>query len=170
MPSGKYIIKLCLLGDGAVGKTSLVRRFVFDVFDDKYLISFGTKVVKKEIKVGDTELQMMIWDILGQRTQDALHAAYYRGATGALAVCDFTRPDTMKNLSSWLGNFRSVVGNMPVMILGNKSDLEKQFTLSQLEEYGKSVGCNVLETSAKTGLNVERAFIELGEKLVAGLS
>jgi len=76
----------------------------------------------------------------------------------------------MKNLNSWLGNFRSVVGNMPVLILGNKSDLEKQFTLSQLEEYGKSVGCNVLETSAKTGLNVERAFIELGEKLVAGLS
>jgi small GTP-binding protein len=169
MPSGKYIIKLCLLGDGAVGKTSLVRRFVFDVFDDKYLMSFGTKVVKKEIKVGDTELDMLIWDILGQRTQDALHAAYYRGATGALAVCDFTRPDTMKNLSSWLGNFRSVVGNMPVLILGNKSDLEKQFTLSQLEEYGKSVGCDVLETSAKTGLNVERSFIELGEKLVAVL-
>lgn len=170
MPSGKYIIKLCLLGDGAVGKTSLVRRFVFDVFDDKYLMSFGTKVVKKEIKVGDTELDMMIWDILGQRTQDALHAAYYRGATGALAVCDFTRPDTMKNLTSWLGNFRSVVGNMPVIILGNKSDLEKRFTLSQLEEYGKSVGCDVVETSAKSGLNVERAFIELGEKLVAGLS
>jgi small GTP-binding protein len=100
MPSGKYIIKLCLLGDGAVGKTSLVRRFVFDVFDDKYLMSFGTKVVKKEIKVGDTELDMMIWDILGQRTKDVLHAAYYRGATGALAVCDFTRPDTMKNLRS----------------------------------------------------------------------
>jgi len=170
MPSGKYIIKLCLLGDGAVGKTSLVRRFVFDVFDDKYLMSFGTKVVKKEIKVGDTELDMLIWDILGQRTQDALHAAYYKGATGALAVCDFTRPDTMKNLNSWLGNFRSVVGNMPVIILGNKSDLEKRFTMSQLEEYGKSVGCDVIETSAKTGLNVERAFIELGDKLVAGLS
>jgi small GTP-binding protein len=170
MPSGKYIIKLCLLGDGAVGKTSLVRRFVFDVFDDKYLMSFGTKVVKKELKVGDTELDMMIWDILGQRTQDALHAAYYRGATGALAVCDFTRPDTMKNLKSWLGNFRSVVGDMPIIILGNKSDLEKRFTKSELEEFGKSVGCDTIETSAKTGLNVERAFIELGQKLVEGLS
>jgi small GTP-binding protein len=170
MPSGKYIVKLCLLGDGAVGKTSLVRRFVFDVFDDKYLMSFGTKVVKKQVKVGETELDMMIWDILGQRTQDALHAAYYRGATGALAVCDFTRPDTMKNLKSWLGNFRTVVGDMPVIILGNKSDLEKRYNLSELEQYGKSVGCDVIETSAKTGLNVERAFIEMGNKLVAGLS
>ncbi len=169
MPSGKYIIKLCLLGDGAVGKTSLVRRFVFDVFDDKYLMSFGTKVVKKEMRVGGTDLDMMIWDILGQRTQDKLHAAYYRGATGALAVCDFTRPDTMKNLKSWLGNFRSVVGDVPVLILGNKSDLERRFTKAELESFGTSVGCESMETSAKTGLNVEHAFGRLGEKLVEAL-
>lgn len=170
MPSGKYIVKLCLLGDGAVGKTSLVRRFVFDVFDDKYLMSFGTKVVKKELRVGGTELDMMIWDILGQRTQDKLHAAYYKGATGALAVCDFTRPETMKNLKSWLGNFRSVVGNMPVVILGNKSDLEKRFTATELGAFATSVGCDAIETSAKTGLNVEQAFKQLGEKLVEGLA
>ncbi len=170
MPSGKYIVKLCLLGDGAVGKTSLVRRFVFDVFDDKYLMSFGTKVVKKEVRVEGAELDMMIWDILGQRTQDKLHAAYYRGATGALAVCDFTRPETMKNLKSWLGNFRSIVGTKPILILGNKSDLEKKFTLAQLEEFGTSVGCEVMETSAKTGLNVENAFNQLGKKLAEALS
>lgn len=169
MPSGKYIVKLCLLGDGAVGKTSLVRRFVFDVFDDKYLMSFGTKVVKKTVDMDGTELDLLIWDILGQRTQDSLHAAYYKGATGALAVCDFTRPDTMKNLRSWLGNFRSVVGNMPTVILGNKSDLEKRFTLTELEEFGKSVGCDVMETSAKTGLNVEASFVELGKKLLERL-
>lgn len=169
MPSGKYILKLCLLGDGAVGKTSLVRRFVYDVFDDRYLMSFGTKVVKKTLKVGKAELDLMIWDILGQKSQEALHAAYYRGAAGALAVCDFTRPETMKNLKSWLGSFRSVVGDMPVIILGNKSDLEKKYTLGELKEYGKSVGCAVMETSAKTGLNVEDAFGELGEKLVEAL-
>lgn len=169
MPSGKYIIKLCLLGDGAVGKTSLVRRFVFDVFDDKYLMSFGTKVCKKELKVKDVDLDLMIWDILGQKYQEALHAAYYRGAAGALAVCDFTRPETMKNLRTWLGSFRSVVGDMPVLLLGNKSDLEKRFELSDLQEFGKSVGCDVLETSAKTGLNVEVAFAALGGKLVEAL-
>src|SRR5512136_1817914 len=147
MPSGKYIIKLCLLGDGAVGKTSLVRRYVFDVFDDKYLMSFGTKVTKKSYRVGEVDLDLMIWDILGQKSQEALHAAYYRGAAGALAVCDFTRPETMKNLKSWLGSFRSVVGDMPVIILGNKSDLEKKYTLGDLKEYGRSVGCTVIETS-----------------------
>ena len=166
MPEGKYIIKVCLLGDGAVGKTSLVRRFVYDVFDDKYLMSFGTKVSKKSLKVAGSEIDLMIWDILGQKGNESLHAAYYRGAAGALAVCDFTRPDTMKNLRSWLGSFRLTVGEMPVVILGNKADLERRFTLKELEEFGKSVGCPVLETSAKTGQNVELAFTEIGKKLL----
>jgi len=166
MPEGRYIIKLCLLGDGAVGKTSLVRRYVYDVFDDKYLMSFGTKVSKKSMDVDGSEMDLMIWDILGQKTHESLHAAYYRGAAGALAVCDFTRPETMKNLKSWLGSFRSVVGEMPVILLGNKSDLERRFTLKELESFGDSVGCPVLETSAKTGQNVELAFSEMGKKLL----
>jgi small GTP-binding protein len=166
MPTGKYIIKLCLLGEGAVGKTSLVRRYVYDVFDDKYLISFGTKVSKKNLKVGDNEIDLMIWDILGQRFNESLHAAYYRGAAGALAVCDYTRPETVRNLKSWLGSFRSVVGDMPVIILCNKADLEKDISLKEVEEFGREVGCPVLETSAKTGLNVELAFQEIGKKLL----
>jgi len=166
MPEGKYIIKLCLLGDGAVGKTSLVRRYVFDVFDDKYLMSFGTKVSKKTINVQGSEIDLMIWDILGQKSHESLHEAYYRGAAGAFAVCDLTRPETIKSLKSWLGSFRSVVGEMPVIVLGNKSDLEKRYSLGELESFGKSVGCSVLETSAKTGQNVELAFSEMGKKLL----
>lgn len=166
MPTGRYIIKLCLLGDGAVGKTSLVRRFVFDVFDDKYLMSFGTKVSKKSLMVGEVNLDLMIWDILGQKSQESLHAAYYRGAAGALAVCDFTRPETMKNLRGWLDSFRSVAGDMPVMILGNKADLERTFTTAELETFAKEVGCRYVETSAKTGLNVESAFQEIGKALM----
>ncbi len=166
MPSGKYIIKLCLLGDGAVGKTSLVRRYVFDVFDDKYLMSFGTKVTKKSMKIGEVDLDLMIWDILGQKSQEALHAAYYRGAAGALAVCDFTRPETLKNLKTWIGSFRSVVGEMPIVVLANKSDLEKKYSFSEAEAFGSSIGCPVIETSAKTGLNVEKAFLEIGTKLL----
>jgi small GTP-binding protein len=166
MSSAKYIIKLCLLGDGAVGKTSLVRRFVFDVFDDKYIMSFGTKVSKKSMKVEGSTMDLMVWDILGQKTHVALHEAYYKGAAGALAVCDFTRPDTMRSLKGWLGSFRSVVGDKPVLILGNKSDLEKTFTLAELKEYAKSIGCEAFETSAKTGLNVENAFAAIGKRLL----
>ena len=166
MPSEKYILKLCLLGDGAVGKTSLVRRFVHDVFDDKYIMSFGTKVSKKVVKIGETEVDLMIWDILGQKLLESLHAAYYRGAVGAFAVCDFTRPDTMASLKNWIESFRSVAGEQPVIILGNKSDLEKKFSYAELESFSSSLGCTVLETSAKTGANVERAFYEMGKRML----
>jgi len=166
MAPRKYILKVCLLGDGAVGKTSLIRRYVFDAFDDKYLVSFGTKVSKKLVAVDDAEVDLMIWDILGQRTNESLHAAYYRGAAGALAVCDFTRPATMDSLSSWVSSFRSVVGDTPVIILANKSDLDKQFTSAELKAFGDSISCSVLETSAKTGLNVEAAFSAISRTLV----
>jgi small GTP-binding protein len=166
MPSRKYILKLCLLGDGAVGKTSLVRRYVNDAFDDKYIVSFGTEVSKKSISVGDAQLDLMIWDILGQKTNESLHAAYYKGATGALAVCDYTRPETMRSLSSWVNGFRGVVGDMPVVILANKSDLDKRFPLDEVVSLASSLKCDVLETSAKTGLNVEVAFGSISRKIL----
>jgi len=75
----------------------------------------------------------------------------------------------MENLKTWLGSFRSMVGDMPVIILGNKSDLERKYTLAELEAFGTSVGCQVIETSAKTGLNVEHAFSEMGKKLMESI-
>jgi GTPase SAR1 family protein len=129
-------------------------------------MSFGTKVSKKSLKIGEAEVDLMVWDILGQKAHESLHAAYYRGAAGALAVSDFTRPETMPSLKSWIGNFRSTVGEKPVVILGNKADLEKKYSLSELEAFGSSIGCEAVETSAKTGLNVEKVFLDLGKMLL----
>lgn len=166
MSSRNYILKVCLLGDGAVGKTSLVRRYVYDAFDDKYLMSFGTKVSKKTVGVGDASVDLMVWDILGQKTNESLHAAYYKGAAGALAVCDFTRPETMANLSGWLASLKTVVGDVPVVILGNKCDLDKRFSVADLTSFGGSAGCDTLQTSAKTGENVEAAFSLISRKML----
>lgn len=139
---------------------------MFDVFDDKYIQTFGTKVSKKSMTVEGETMDLLLWDILGQKTHEALHEAYYKGAAGALAVCDFTRPETMKSLKGWLGSFRSVVGNKPIIILGNKSDLQKEFAFTDLKEFARSMGCETLETSAKTGLNVENAFATIGKRLL----
>jgi len=166
MPSSRYILKVCLLGDGAVGKTSLVHRYVYDAFDDKYIMSFGTKVSKKMVEVGDSRADLLIWDILGQKTHESLHGAYYRGAAGALAVCDFTRKETLDSVSSWVSGFRSVVGDKPVMLLANKSDLSKAYGAEEVRALGASVGATFLETSAKTGENVEEAFSRLATKML----
>lgn len=161
MPPRKYILKVCLLGDGAVGKTSLVHRYVYDAFDDKYIMSFGTKVSKKTVEVSDTVVDLLIWDILGQKTHESLHGAYYRGAAGAIAVCDYTRRPTLDSISSWVSGFKAVVGDMPVILLANKSDLSRSYGLEDVRAVGSSAGAEVLETSAKTGENVESAFSRL---------
>ncbi|MDQ1371666.1 MAG: hypothetical protein QG582_580 [Candidatus Thermoplasmatota archaeon] len=166
MPSRKYILKVCLLGDGAVGKTSLVHRFVYDAFDDKYIMSFGTKVSKKTVELGDTHADLLMWDILGQKTHESLHSAYYRGAAGALVVCDFTRRPTLDSLSSWVSGFRSVVGEMPVILLANKSDLQKTFSPEDVRVLASTLGAEFLETSAKTGQNVEEAFSRLTARML----
>ena len=166
MPPRSYILKVCLLGDGAVGKTSLVHRFVYDAFDDKYIMSFGTKVSKKTVQLEGTKADLMIWDILGQRAHESLHSAYYRGAAGAFAVCDLTRRPTLDSLATWLSGFREVVGDAPVILLANKSDLPKAYDIGEVREFGSTVGCEVLDTSAKTGLNVEDAFSRLTAKML----
>jgi GTPase SAR1 family protein len=84
MTPKKLMKKICLLGDGAVGKTSLIRKFVFDSFDDKYIMTFGTKVSKKDVTMvregQEFNMTFLIWDILGQRVHNTIHSAYYQGA------------------------------------------------------------------------------------------
>ncbi|MCK5024650.1 MAG: GTP-binding protein [Thermoplasmata archaeon] len=168
----KLMKKICLLGDGAVGKTCLIRKFVFDKFDDKYIMTFGTKVSKKQIVMTRNNMEyamtFLIWDILGQRVHNNLHSAYYQGATGAFIICDTTRRETLDNLEEWIEVFRNVNHNAPVVLLGNKSDLtnEMQFGDAELGLIAAKYGMKYHITSAKTGAHVEESFIELGNEVI----
>ncbi len=158
----EYIRKIVMLGNPGVGKTSLVRKFVHDMFDDKYLSTLGAKPTKKLIKVGDDNLTMMIWDLAGQNFN--LHPAYYAGAKGALLVCDLTRRDTAEALVNWYSALIERAGDIPVRVLANKSDLDGEFDIERLEE----MGFKSMKTSAKFGDNVELAFQELAEVMLHG--
>jgi small GTP-binding protein len=168
----KLMKKVCLLGDGAVGKTSLIRKFVFDRFEDKYIMTFGTKVSKKQVQIIrndiDYNLTFLIWDILGQRVHDNLHSAYYQGASGAFIVCDTTRHETLVNIEEWISVFRKVNKDSPLIFLGNKSDLkdQAQFGEAELAELGKKYSVPFHLTSAKTGDYVEDSFMELGNSVI----
>lgn len=170
----KMKMKICMVGEGAVGKTSLIRRFVLDKFDDKYLQTLGTKVSKKEIVVDyperDVELQvdMTIWDIMGQKGfRELLKEAYFYGAKGIIAVCDVTRKDTLSELDDWIEGVYSVTGRVPIEFLANKVDLKdaKAIAEKDLEQASRAYDSKYFFTSAKTGVNVEEAFKELAEKI-----
>ena len=163
--------KVILLGNGAVGKTSLIRKFVDDQFDDDYIFTIGTKVTKKEVTVGNTLVNLMIWDILGQTDFHRTQAEAFKGASGVFLVADITRTETLKSLVDyWIPEFRKAAGKVPIVFLANKSDLTDQYKFTE-EEFKafaeKCVGADekpiYYMVSAKTGVNVEDAFKSLAE-------
>lgn len=166
--------KVCMLGDPGVGKTSLVARFVFSTFDDRYIETIGAKVVKRTMAVervatGERyRLKLIIWDIAGQRTLDFIKPTYYRDAEGALIVADLTRRETLGNVPRWCASVRNVCGEIPVVLVVNKSDLSShaQFTEEDAGAVARGMGAELFMSSAKTGENVERAFGTLGRALL----
>lgn len=168
MAKRQFVKKICLLGDGEVGKTSLIRRYVLDKFDDQYIQTFGAKATKKVLDLEYVNLTLMIWDVLGQKTYKALHSSYYTGANGALLVCDMTRPETLEHLEHWTADLFEVSGKIPVVVLGNKSDLEMRIDPLDLEAFAATLGSSAMLTSARTGQNVQEAFQALGEKTMEG--
>ena len=160
--------KVCLVGDKAVGKTSLVRRFVLDEFSDEYLNTIGAKTTKHEIPLseagGEVLLQMTIWDIMGETSfRELLREAYFSGARGILAVCDITRPETLSNLETWVREVTDFAGPVPVVLLGNKADLTAEAAVRDLDllAFAERHHAPWTFTSAKTGEGVEWCFRQL---------
>ncbi len=167
--------KICLVGDNNVGKTSLIRRFVLDTFDDKYTSTIGTKVTKKEVTVKkengrEINLSMLIWDIMGQKGfRELLRESYFYGAEAALCVCDVTNKESLEELKYWIKSMESITGHIPMVFIGNKDDLTDQsvVTRQDIEKIATSYGSPAIVTSAKTGENVETAFMRLASLLTA---
>jgi len=166
--------KICMLGDPAVGKTSLVGRFVFSMFDDKYIETIGAKVTKRTMAIENVStkqrfrLKLMIWDIAGQRTLDFIKPTYYRDAEGAIIVADCTRKETLGNVPRWSDSIREVCGEIPVVVLINKSDLadHAQYGAEEAGAVAEKLCAPFFMTSAKSGANVENAFSALGRGLI----
>jgi Ras-related protein Rab-4B len=172
----KMKVKVCLVGEGAVGKTCLIRRFIHDQFDDRYISTLGAKVSKKEVIVGNPKssgeisIDMTIWDIMGEKGfRELLKEAYFHGAQGILAVCDITRRDTLHELNDWIAAVNRVTGNIPVQFLANKADLKDQAKVTEVDvkQLADSHKSPFLFTSAKTGENVELSFMKLAEMIAA---
>lgn len=174
MERPKMKVKICLVGEGAVGKTCLIRRFIHDQFDDRYISTLGAKVSKKELIVngesGEIDVDMTIWDIMGEKGfRELLKEAYFHGAQGVLAVADVTRKETLDDLGDWIAAVAKVTGDIPVQLLANKIDLKEQMAVTEddVRETAAVHKAPCLYTSAKTGENVEAGFANLAKLIAA---
>ncbi|UCF93048.1 MAG: GTP-binding protein [Desulfobacterales bacterium] len=166
--------KVCLLGAFAVGKSSLVERFVYDRFDEKYLTTIGVKVSQKilaprrDSRSGQLRQYMfLIWDIASLDKFDHMVMNYYRGAAGALAIGDLPRPETFTGLEDLCAKFKSVSTDAEIVVLGNKLDIFQphEETIRLLKKTAQRWSPDHLLTSAKTGHHVEKAFQLLATKI-----
>ena len=159
--------KICMLGTFAVGKTSLVARFVKSIFSEKYHTTVGVKIDKKTVTLGEQELALVLWDIHGEDEFQKIRQSYLRGTAGYLLVADGTRRATLETAQSLQQNVEGIVGKVPFILLLNKCDLTDEWEIEPAAiEALTARGWTVMNTSAKTGQGVEEAFTLLARKLL----
>ncbi|MGQ4833458.1 MAG: Rab family GTPase [Candidatus Asgardarchaeia archaeon] len=159
----KYAFKIVTIGDPAVGKTSLVLRYTKNTFSEQYIVSLGVNFLSKVIKVNGESILLQIWDTGGQERFKVLRLAYYKGADGGLIVYDVTSKETFEKVDEYYEELRSICGDIPIALVGNKVDLQDNREVSREEGMKKANELKLLffETSAKENINVEKAFGEL---------
>jgi small GTP-binding protein len=160
--------KICMVGASSVGKTSLVSRFVKSIYSDIYHATIGVKIDKKNLKVGEQEVNLMLWDIAGEDEFQKITTSYLQGAAGYILVVDGTRQETLNKAISIQARVEAAVGPVPFILLVNKSDLEKQWEVTpEMLHQCAEKGWTVVQGSAKTGLGVEDAFQTLSKAILA---
>ncbi|MHA1697456.1 MAG: Rab family GTPase [Promethearchaeota archaeon] len=173
--SSSYKVKLILAGPAAVGKTSLIKRFVKSSFQADYKLTIGVDILTKDVALRNGEIATLsIWDIGGQKRFEFIRTTFYKGASGALLVFDLTRAETYKEVTEkWYNEISRYCPGIPVVLIGNKADLMDQLGRiideSIPRKWVEEINSIYIETSALAGQNVDEAFLEIAERMVANL-
>ncbi len=158
-----------MVGAFATGKTSLVAKFVYSIFSEKYQTTVGVKIDKKNLEVQEQELNLILWDLYGEDEFQKLRTSYLRGSSGYLLIVDGTRKSTLQTAFDLQKKVEQSVGKVPFILVLNKWDLEDEWELdSENIEAIEQKGWTTIKTSAKTGLNVEEIFYTLASKILDG--
>ena len=167
----EFVFKITILGDAAVGKTSLINQFIEGSFQDDYKPTLGANIIRKDVNLDGVKVRLIMWDLAGQEKYRVVRSMYFQGCEGALLVYDITRYNTLESIKSkWLRDFKKYVKKKGAFVLiGNKSDLEGQRVVTT--ERGKELARKIkasqfIETSAKVGENIEEAFTLLVNQIL----
>ena len=160
--------KICLLGAFAVGKTSLVMRYVNSIFGEKYHTTVGVKIDKKQLTSQGKDITLMIWDLAGQDDLTRLRTSYLRGVAGYVIVADGTRPFSLNTAINMHKEAREYTGDVPFIVAINKADLKDEQWQVEAEQLKalEDEGATIILTSAKTGDGVDEAFQTLTESML----
>ena len=168
-----HILKLCVLGDGAVGKTSIIIQHVDKRFEEEYKPTIGFDIALKTMKIKEEgiDAELLIWDIAGQAIFEKIREEYLQGTNGALILFDLTNKESFDHVKDWLRELVTYAGDVPFVLVGNKTDLPNR---AVTEEQGKDLATSIkalgyIETSAKTGDSVEAAFEEIIKAILGSL-
>jgi len=157
-----------MVGQFGVGKTSLVRRFVESIFDERYLTTVGVKIDRKDVTLGSTSVTLMLWDIAGEDDLAQLKLSHLRGAHGYILVVDGCRAASLAKAVELQQRIADQVGPLPFLLVLNKSDLRDQWEIRDADVTER--GWAVFETSAKDGSGVEEMFLALAGRLLGEVS
>lgn len=159
--------KICMLGAFAVGKTSLVRRYVHSMFTDKYLTTVGVKIDKKDVSLAGKTASLLLWDLYGEDEFQRLQTSYLRGSAGLIVVADGLRPATVDKALELRDRAFAALGPVPYLLVMNKCDLMSEWEVKpdRIAALRES-GTRLLFASAKTGEGVESAFSTLASLLL----
>ena len=163
--------QLLIIGDATVGKTSILNRFSDGTFNSNYLATVGLENITKDEIIDDKTIRIKIWDTAGQERYKSLTKSFFRNAEGVMLVYDVTNLETYDNLKFWLqsiqNNMSSDMGEIPIIIIGNKIDCdEREVKVEEAENFWKEQGYPYFETSAKTGENIDKTIKFLVKKVI----
>ena len=157
-----------MVGSYGVGKTSLVARYVRGIFSEKYFSTIGVKIDQKSVEYQDDFITLILWDLYGEDQKQQVHMSYLKGASGYLLIVDPTRPETVDVTIMLQERITESIGELPFIVIFNKSDLKDEWDMEALKKI-EDKGWKILETSAKSGENVEEAFYALTDSIIENI-